>query len=337
MTGCVSLSMQSGYKGPPERPESLEAYYSINRAYSGFQSQQLSNLGNYQVTRYLLQSDFEDIVIDYFHQQRKSENLIFVFPVLGGKNLIENYFADYFTSAGFDTAIVHRSNEFKKPENLGRIEEVFRENVIRDRIAIDFFEKEIGKKKFGSFGISRGAINVAMTAGVDKRLEYNVLVLGGTDLVGMFKESNQPRIQKYIAKATEDRKITRDEFFDILQKSLKTDPKMLASYLDARKTLLFLSALDKTVPFKFGQKLRRQIGKPRTIIMLADHYTSLFYTQMVKLVPPEKNLCVFPFDFVEGEALDFYRESLDGQKTWWRGLPLKILQWPINTVASFWN
>jgi len=41
-------------------------------------------------------------------------------------------------------------------------------NVVRDRMAIDFFEQRLGKKEFGTLGISRGAINVAVTAGVDE-------------------------------------------------------------------------------------------------------------------------------------------------------------------------
>lgn len=334
LAGCVSLSMKGGYRGPAPRPPELDSYYSVGRSYTSF-AEVTSQAGDgYTIRRFNIETDAGQITVDYFQIAENSESLVLVFPVMGGKNFIENYFADYFVSHGIDTAIVHRSNEFKKPENFDRLETVLRDNLVRDRIALDFFEREFGKKKFGSFGISRGAINVAMTAGVDPRLKYNVLALGGTDIVALFSNSSERRIAKYTKAVTETKGITQEQMLNQLRQNIRTDPKRLTRHLDAENTLLMLGVLDSTVPFSLGMQLRDEIGSPETILLLADHFTSLLFTQIVKVFPPHKRWCLFPFDYVESEALAFYQRSFGMSGYPWQLVPLKMLQAPLNLVAN---
>jgi hypothetical protein len=312
----------------------MTAYYQPTSSYGSFRDEIVQTTDTYTLHHYTIDSYAGPIVIDYFQGKAFSENLVLVFPVLGGKNFIEKHIAKYLVESGFDAAIVNRSNEFKDPKMFDQLEEVFRLNVIRDRLALDFFESEIGKKKFGTFGISRGAINVALTAGVDSRLEYNVLVLGGTDLVDLFRDSNQPRIEKYIKAVQENKGFDQEQFFNALRGQLKTDPKNTAQYLNGDKTLLILGVFDRTVPFSYGLKLRDQIGRPDTIFLLADHYVGLLYTQTVSIVPPSKDEPgLFPFPYIEEEAVSFYDRSFNG--SWnWGVLPYRLLQQPFNIVAE---
>ncbi|RIL08863.1 MAG: hypothetical protein DCC75_07870, partial [Proteobacteria bacterium] len=197
------------------------------------------------------------------------------------------------------------------------------------------FEKNYGKRKFASFGISRGAINVAMTAGVDKRLKYNVLVMGGSDIVGIFKHSNQRRLSEYRHTVMEAKGITEDEFYRQLSEQIKSDPKYLAKYMNARDTLLILGVFDRTVPYKYGRKLRKALGLPRTLYLVANHYTGLLFTQFIKAVPPVEPLCIFPLNVVEAEAMDFYDRTFTNQDFSWRLLPLKVIRVPIDLMAWF--
>jgi hypothetical protein len=334
LSGCIVLPAR--YTGKPleQRPPELEMYYDKGRSYTRVQEIRKERYDGYVIRQFRISSDVGPIWIDFFQGKKRSDHVVFVFPVLGGKAIIENYFADYFASRGIDAAIVHRNNEFKKPENFDKLEELFRTNLVRDRIAIDFFEENFEKKTFGSFGISRGAINVAMTAGVDPRLQYNVLVLGGTDVVSLFRESDEKRIRNYVEAVTTSKGISPDQMFDQLGSSIRTDPKYFAHYLDPKKTLLILAALDSTVPFKYGMKLRRQIGNPRTVVLLGTHYTSLLFTQMVKVFPPQKRMCIFPFDYVENQALNFYDDAFGTSHYAWHLAPLKLLQLPFNVFAA---
>lgn len=334
LSGCFRVSADAGYSGPPERPAAMAEYYQPTSSYGAYRDEIVESHDEYTLHHYTIESYAGPITIEYFAGQERSENLVLVFPVLGGKNFIEKHIARYLVKSGFDAAIVTRSNEFKDPKMFDHLEEIFRLNVIRDRLALDFFEAELGKKKFGTFGISRGAINVALTAGIDERLKYNVLVLGGTDLVHLFRDSNQPRIEKYIKSVQLDKGYNDDQFFEALQRQIKTDPKNTAQYLDGKNTLLILGIFDRTVPFSYGMKLRDQIGRPDTIFLMADHYVGLLYTQTVSIVPPSKDKPgLFPFPYIEEEAVAFYDRSFNDSMSW-GVVPFRILQQPLNIAAE---
>lgn len=334
LSGCFRLSGNSWHPGAPERPAAMERYYTPEKPYGDFREEIRKTTDDYTWKHITIDSYAGPIVVDFFQGKKPSDSLVLVFPVLGGKNFIENHMARYFVESGVDAAIVNRSNEFKDPSKFDQLEEIFRLNIIRDRLALDFFQAEYGKKQFGSFGISRGAINVALTAGVDARLKYNVLAMGGTDLVNLFRDSNQKRIENYIQSVSDARGYTQDEFFTALRSQLRTDPKYTAQYLDGKNTLLVLGIFDRTVPFSYGLKLREQIGRPETIFLLADHYVSLAYTQTVSLIPPSKEKTgLFPFPYVEQEAVSFYKRSFNDDWNW-KALPFKILTLPFNLVAE---
>ncbi len=333
-TGCFRLSSDSWYQGAPARPEAMEAYYKPEKSYGTFREEIEKVTDDYTLKHITVDSYAGPIVIDFFQGTKPSDSLVLVFPVLGGKNFIEKHIARYLVESGFDAAIVNRSNEFKDPSKFEQLEEIFRLNIIRDRLALDFFQAEYGKAQFGSFGISRGAINVALTAGVDPRLKYNVLAMGGTDLVNLFRDSNQARIENYIQTVSATRGYQKEEFFSKLKQQLKTDPKYTAQYLDGKNTLLVLGIFDRTVPFSYGLKLREQIGRPETIFLFADHYVSLAYTQTVSLLPPSKEKTgLFPFPYIEQEAVSFYKRSFEGRMNW-KALPFKALMLPFNLLAE---
>lgn len=336
LCGCYALQLDRSYKGPPQRPSDLESYYSRGTSYSSYTEKIIAQNDRFTQYRITLQSPVGETTIDYFATPKPNDDLVLVFPLLGGKNMVVDYFASYYAGKGFDAAIVHRNEEFKNPENFDRLEELFRANVVRDRIALDFFEKVHGKRDFGSFGISRGAINVAITAGVDPRLRYNVMAMGGTDIVELFRHSGEKRIKKIREEVMRAKGMSEEQFYQFLQSTIRTDPKNLALYIDARETLLFLALFDDTVPIEYGIKLRQQIGKPKTVYLFADHFTSAAFTQFVQVMPEESPIKI-PFDYIEKESLEFYRRSFNKGHRDFHLLPLQLLQLPINFVAELIN
>ncbi len=336
LTGCAFVPQHPNYQGPPPRPQQMQDYYSYDTQtpYTDFKEVTLEESSRYTHKKIDIQTEHGPISIDYFARHEKNDSLIFVLPVLGGRNIIADYFAKYYARHGYDTAIVNRSNDFKDPNRFNELEEIFRDNIIRDRIAIDYFEKQYGKKEFGTFGISRGAINAAMTAGVDARLKYNVLVMGGTDLVSLLKKSDQKGVKKFRNKVMNVRGITKEQFYNELRERIVTDPNNLARYINANNTLMFLALFDHAVPFPFGEKLREQIGYPRTVYLTAGHYTSILFTQYAKLLLPREEVCLFPQAYIETEALAFYDRSFKKSTFGLSVLPYRILQLPFNLIGS---
>lgn len=334
LAGCLYFPGNPDYAGPPARPASVEQYYSKGSSYGAFTEELIAEEDGFRVTRFVLQTDAGPTTIDYFHTGERRPELIFVFPVLGGRNLFANYFARYFVLNGLDAAVVHRDSAFKQPENFYRVEALLRDTVVRDRIAIDFFEELFDKRKFGGFGLSRGAINLAMTAGADPRMEFNVLALGGTDLAELLTESDEKGLRKFKKRVMAEKDLTEEEMYEYIRSHVKTDPKYLAPYMDAGHTLMILAVFDQTVPFTNGLRLRQAIGRPDTVFLPAGHFTSVAYTRFITSLMSKHAVTPFPFDYVETEALAFFNRSFGRKQFNLRELPIRIFQLPFRAIGA---
>lgn len=332
--------MEPGYEGPPKVPAELEEYYKRPSEIGTVEEKLLTEQSRYTVKEITLKTPVGETSIEYYQKRNKiTDELVFVFPILGGNYWFERYYAKYLVRHGVDAAIILRNPEFKKPEKIDRIEEMLREGIIRDRLTMDYMEKNYGKKQFGSFGISRGGINVAITAGADTRLRSNVIVMGGTDVVGIFRNTNQRGVGRYINKvlAFKGNGYTKADFLDFLEKAIKTDPKRLSKYIDARHTLMFITVFDKTVPASFQHKLRKEIGNPETIYLATDHYISLMLTQFVPMMPPSREAAIFPFDFIETESLKFYRREFGLKGFSIMQIPYDLFLLPSRVLFYLWD
>jgi len=327
-TGCASLPQGANYPGPARRTASVEGYYRVQDESVAYSESVVRTEQDYTLKTIELETYLGPSKVDYFQRHEPSDSIIFVFPILGGRNALSNYFAEYFAKHGFDTAVIHRHSDFKRPENFYRIEEILRNNVICDRLVISFFEDHYNKSEFGTFGLSRGGINVAITAGIDDRLKYNVIAMGGEDLVNILKNSREKGIVRYRKRVLKKFNVSEEEFYAILKEQIRTDPKYVAPYIDARNTLMFISMFDACVPTKYGLKLRETIGQPSTVFLLSGHLSGIAFTQVVPLVPPLGPICLFPLDYVETESLTFYRKSFDSGRSGIKALAYRILHLP---------
>jgi hypothetical protein len=334
LSGCYSLPLATEYDGPPERPHAIADYYPADEQPKLSAVTEERREGELTVTRHELSSSHGAITVTLYEKPaNQAENVVLVFPVLGGKkNLIEGYFAKFLAENGINAGIVKRSDEFKKPENFDRLEELMRENVIRDRLALNYLETAKGVKNFGAFGISRGAINVAMTAGADPRLAYNVMFMGGSDIATVFEQTDQPRARMIIRKIATKRKVEEATLIEEMRRNIKTDPKYLARYIDARRTLLILARFDHTVPFNRGMSLRRELGYPETILLASGHYSSAMFTGIAHDFAPLPPM--LPPSYVEAETLRFFQHHL-----FTRGSPslslgvMRVLRAPLNVLG----
>jgi len=334
LSGCAFRPMTSGYAGPEKRAPWVENYYPKDSPVTSKTEILLEERQDYSVRELTLYTAIGEGKVEFYSKNKPTDELVIVFPILGGKYWFERYFARYLVERGVDAAIILRNPEFKKPENIDRIEEVLRQGVQRDRLILDYFENNFGKRQFGSFGISRGGVNAAITAGVDERLRSNVFVMGGEDIVEIFRTTNQRGVGKYVKKVLDAKGYSRDDLFRFLTSTIKTDPKNLAQHIDATHALMFITIFDKTVPARFQHQMRRRIGGPATYYLATDHYASLLLTQFVPLLPPIRGAGILPFDFIETESLAFYRREFKLSSWTALELPYKILTLP--SRVFFW-
>ena len=333
-TGCYSASLKPDYAGPAERPATINEYYDTSCFYQSVNKEIVREERDFKVERIKIATEHGEIVVDYFKNDKRSDDLVLVFPIMGGKNILANYFAEYFVEDGIDAAVIHRDTAFKNEDNFEKMEKIFRANTIRDRLTIDFFEEEYGKSDFASFGISRGAINAAVLAGVDARVKHNVIAMGGSDIAEIMSRTNERNINKFMKKASKKLGLSKRRLIKMVSDDVKTDPKNLGKYIDARNTLLILAVFDNTVPFHQGLELRKLIGNPRTIFVPATHVSAGAYTQYLPVVPPVRDLCVFPLDYLETESLAFFNDAFERDSFSIKRATYRFLQFPINAFGS---
>ena len=334
VSGCAFVPQGKNKVTPVERPTEVLQYYSTeDEAYTVSEISE-KEVVQLKVKTIVLETGVGQAKIDYYNVNADSDNLLFVFPLLGGRNFVANHFAQHFAKHGFETAVIYRDSEFKKPENFDRLESIFRNNVIRDRVVLTYFENEHTKKEFGSFGISRGALNVAMTGGVDSRLKYNVLALGGENLPKVIEMTDERRLRRYVSSVAETKGISEQDVYVKLKEMLKTDPQYLAQYMNPDDTLLVVALLDSTVPVKYGLDLRDKLGKPDTVFLLAGHRSAALFAQFFEVLPYNEKYGLFPIDYIEAEALDFYKRSFGRENKNLKLLPIRILQAPFSFLIG---
>lgn len=338
LSGCITIEHQGSTTPLPQRPPELLKYYQpapvAPHKSATYQLQKRSPIaGSPSAERIVLESQAGPITITLYRSAKPSDDLILVYPILSGPRYVSDHFAAHFARKGFDAAIIERTEEFKEPKNFHNLEQQLRKVIMRDRIALDFFESELGKKTFGAFGISRGAINALGTAGVDARLQYNVFALGAADIPTVMATSPTGKISRYRNAVMQQYNLTPVSFRDNLSAQLKTNPRNVTPYIDPANTLIMLAMFDSTVPFDQGQQMREMIGRPKTVYLPADHFTAGLFSQIISLRAPEADSGIFPFDYIEGEALGFFRAKFRDD---YRSRPLPaLLQAPLSLIGNF--
>ena len=282
---CVPSRSSKDYAGPKERPDSLLAYYS----YPQRTIVPRVRVKKHKKTHDILRIEFpsavnvfgnEDIRVDYYMgKQPGPRPAVLMLPISGGVDISVTSFADYFTPRGINCAIVYnRRVKIEDTNSADQVEAYFRQTVLDNRQVLDYLvtRPDVDPNRLGCMGLSLGGIKASLLAGVDSRLKCVVLGLAGGSMADIAMSSTEKRLRdyvRYLQKIGAPPEMIHSE----LQEKVLTDPLRLGSYVDARDTLMFIAAFDRVVPTWTGKQLRRTIGGPRTIYLLAGHYTSFLF------------------------------------------------------------
>jgi len=214
-------------------------------------------------------SPAEPIVLEYYQCKREPGPVILLLPVSGGNYEIENHFARYFAKHGVAVALMHRATNAEPAlADLGAINRWLKQSVSRDRRALDWIESrpELDAGRVGVFGISMGAIQGVLLTAEDPRIRAAVFGLVGGDLPYILRHSAEPGIAKRRKQVLREHNLTQQQLEVELRQTITCEPNTAAARIDPQDVLLVLGAFDRVVPFKKGWELRRQMGRPETII-----------------------------------------------------------------------
>jgi dienelactone hydrolase len=300
--GCAHVGLSARYTGPRELPAELAAYYS----YPPRPIEATVQMSRQEEKYDILQIEFpsalnvfgsENIRVDYYRGRRPGRRpTVLLLPISGGIDFAVRSFARQFTANGIHCAIVHnRRVKIEQTQSAEEVEAYFRQTVLDNRQVLDYLvtRPEVDPNRLGCLGLSLGALKAVLLAAVDRRIQCAVVGLAGGSIADIALNSREKRLRNYIDQL-QAMGVPSDMIHTELQGKVQTDPLRLAPYLDAGRTLLFLAAFDQVVPAWTGKQLRRALGRPQTIYLLAGHYTSYLY-----------------LPYAQWEALRFVKKKLD--------------------------
>jgi len=220
----------------------------------------------------------EAIVLDYYQCKKEPSAVILLLPVSGGNYEIEHHFARYLAKHGLAVVLAYRpTNAAPELSDLGAINTWLEQSVSRGKRALDWIEDrpELDPDRVGVFGISMGAIQGVLLTAADPRIRAEVFGLVGGDLPYILCHSAEPGITRRRKSFLQKHNLTEPQLHDELKKTITCEPNTAAARIDPQDALVVLGAFDRVVPFKKGLELRRQMGRPETIILPTGHYSAL--------------------------------------------------------------
>jgi len=134
---------------------------------------------------------------------------------------------------------------------------------------------EIDATRLGLVGLSLGAVLAVPVMGQEPRLQAGVLLLGGGDLVKLFRKS---LLLGGLRLAWEEQGLTPDE---LRARWKELEPLNYAAAVRGRAILMVNGRYDSIVPSDCAQALWEALGRPPRIRINAGHYAGIFYSDLL--------------------------------------------------------
>ena len=299
---CVHRPCTRSYQGPQTRSAEILGYYDYPHQDLNATVKTLKQKRHYTLERVELDSSInllgtERIKVDYYRLTKPGRfPAILVLPISGGVDYCVESFARVFASHGLNAAIVHnRRVHIEQTKTAEEVEDYFRQVVLDNRQVLDWLvqQQEVDPNRLGCLGLSLGGIRASLVAGADDRIKAVVMGLAGGSLADMAVTSKERKLKDCMDQWGRSG-ISRQDIHDELSAKVRTDPLVLAPYIDGRNALMFIAMFDQSVPRVCGDRLRQAIGRPETVYLLSGHYSGFLY-----------------LPYAHAKSLTFFRKRFD--------------------------
>ena len=288
--GCSHLPMNPAYQGPKPRPAPFIAHFQFPKlpelAFTHGITEDEDDPYRIRSMSVCLENKFADhLDLDFYEQKAEGKfPLLVISTILSDpSDVLARLVADYFADRGYNCAIVTRgAKKLDLKVQLDDIEE-WQRAMLRDYAAVKQIltrEPKVDPNRLATYGISYGALSNTVLAGTDDSYKAHVIGLAGGPLHEVLERSHEPQLRLFMRAYCRQHGCSREDFIE-RWRHIQNDPLKVAPYIDASKVLLVLSRFDIIVPYENGQKLRRAMGEPETLLLFAGHYTAIPYLAYV--------------------------------------------------------
>ncbi len=305
VAGCATAPAHRAPRVTASVPAELAAYYAYPRVPIHATIQPTADRGQWResLVSFPLSAPADlrptepSVEFEWFESALPGRRPAIVFsPILGGDYPLERGFCRFFAARGYHVALVHRKTLKIAPDQpVEHVELLLRQGVIRIRQVVDWMalQERVDATRLGSFGISMGGIAGVIVAAVEPRLRAHVWAMAGGSIPDILISSRDKLLTKPMARYLRENHLDRATFERRLRDTVRTDPILLAPYVDRDRVLLFVTLLDRTIGRANALRLRSALGAPKTVFLPLGHYTAILALPILKR-----------------EGLRFFREHL---------------------------
>jgi len=280
-TGCASYRPDGPARAALPLPDGIRQYYEYPPGPLRVAMRTTEQHPSYSVTEVALTEPgaTERIRLTWYAPvATEPRPLILISPIRGSDTFIVDGCAQMFANQGWHAVIVKRFHERFDPNGpVSQVEDILRTAVIRHRQALDWLltQPTVDPNRVGTFGISSGGIVNAALAAVEPRAKVHVIDLAGGPVPGVMRKSDEHSLRRDWDRSRDSHDLTNKQFYQTLQKVVRTDPVKLAPYVDRDRVLMLIARFDHSVPTQYQFKLWRALGKPQADFVPLGHYTSI--------------------------------------------------------------
>ena len=121
-----------------------------------------------------------------------------------------------------------------------------------------------------------------IAAAVEPRLKIHVVALAGGSLPDILMSSKDTLLTKPMARYLERNHMDKATLERLLRQHVKTDPVLLAPYVDSSNMLMMIAWFDHTIGRTNALRLWRALGRPEAVFLHFGHYTSYLALPYIK-------------------------------------------------------
>lgn len=243
---------------------------------------------SFTFTEVSVSADHRPLRFDYFEPHvRKgvARPALIILPILGGKQYtLEHYFARYFAEKGYMTVVAKRPNVREEVKHLEDIDSLLCNSVVDVRQLYDWLERQPGAdtNRFGLFGVSFGAIRGALVLAHDARPKAAVLGMPGGDIPDILGHTTEKGLVKIRTELLAKHAFSLPQGMEHIRGTVTLEPLRFAPSIDPARVLCVLAAYDTVVPYTNGLRLREALGRPKTHVYPAGHYSILPFVPCIR-------------------------------------------------------
>ncbi len=207
--------------------------------------------------------------------------VVLFLPILHKGEPLTDSFARYFASRGIAALSFRGKKKFLQGKRgLLFAKEVWRQSIIDVRRGMDWLEGQRGldTSRMGICGISLGAVQSVLVAGVDRRLGCAAYLLGGGNIPKMLLTSEEKDIVRF------RREVMALEGLDlkgfrarVLSGYQEVEPLNYAGRLPPGRILMIDACFDHVIVRECSDALWELSGRPHRVLLPTGHFTAILY------------------------------------------------------------